>query len=302
MKYNSQIEEELFPFYALDALSEAERAEVEAYIDAFPEAKERLAILIEDAAHLGISAEPIAPSPAVKQQLMQRVQQTIHDPITAQNAQTNQSPARRPPPAPLLTPTTPPQPQRRRRPMLPLFRLATTIGAALAVVALISAFFLLQEVNRLRAQLQTLQTETVSLQAQVDDLEVENSNLERLINQHELIFATYRQPGTVTMAVGPAGDDSSAVGTLTIGPEPQSAVLIAANLQPLDQNRVYQLWLIEGETPISAGTFTVDETGLGTLTLASVPSQFDAIGVTIEPEGGSEQPTLENIVLYQQVS
>jgi len=39
MERNDRIEDELFPFYALDALTDDERAEVDAYVAANPAAR-----------------------------------------------------------------------------------------------------------------------------------------------------------------------------------------------------------------------------------------------------------------------
>ena len=56
MKRDQRIEEELFPFYALHALTDEERAEVDAYIAVNPEAAARLAALAQDAAGLALMA------------------------------------------------------------------------------------------------------------------------------------------------------------------------------------------------------------------------------------------------------
>jgi len=111
------------------------------------------------------------------------------------------------------------------------------------------------------------------------------------------ILASYQAPGTSTIAIGDiTGEHPAAVATLTVSPEGGGATFVAANLLPLGSDQVYQLWIIRGDQPMSAGIFQVDENGQATLqvdgTLASV---FDAVGVSIEPAGGSEQPT--NVIL-----
>lgn len=302
MKRSSQIEEELFPFYALDALTAEERAEVEAYVAINPDARVRLAELIESVAHLGVAIAPISPSPAVKQQLMQRVHHSAgtqrpvaNEPLRRSSLSASPQPrsAERPPAT---------QP-RRHRFQRPLFMFATIAGAALAVFAIVSAFLLQQRLIELQTEMQTLQSDTVTLQAQLDDLETRNATLQQRLTEHQEILAVYQQPGAVTLAIGDAtGEHPLAVGTLTLEPDNESAVLLASNLEPLDQDSVYQLWLIHGTTPVSAGTFSVDETGSGTLLVSAVQAGFNAVGVSIEPEGGSEQPTPGNIVLLGPVS
>lgn len=64
-------------------------------------------------------------------------------------------------------------------------------------------------------------------------------------------------------------------------------------LEPLP-NGSYQLWLVrQDEAPISAGVFNADDTGTGTLVfeISEPIGNFDRLGVTIEPVGGSPAPT-----------
>ena len=76
-----------------------------------------------------------------------------------------------------------------------------------------------------------------------------------------------------------------------------------ANLPPPDAGTIYQAWLIVGDTPVSAGTFAVDEQGDAVHALTGdLPESFDAVGVSIEPEGGSQTPTPGNIILLGSTS
>lgn len=65
-----------------------------------------------------------------------------------------------------------------------------------------------------------------------------------------------------------------------------SAVVVAHGLTAPTDQKVYQLWMIDDSGPHSQGTFTTAGTmimqGLGTA---------DRIAVTIEPAGGSKQPS-----------
>lgn len=65
-----------------------------------------------------------------------------------------------------------------------------------------------------------------------------------------------------------------------------SAVLFARDLPNPGKDKVYQVWMITGSSPTSQGTF-VDH---GTMVMKGV-SGADQVAVTIEPKGGSEQPT-----------
>ena len=70
-------------------------------------------------------------------------------------------------------------------------------------------------------------------------------------------------------------------------------------LTPLEAGKTYQVWLIQGETPVSAGLLKVDANGQGVLVVSSETpiGSFDALGISVEPEQGSPQPTGDIVVL-----
>jgi anti-sigma-K factor RskA len=70
-------------------------------------------------------------------------------------------------------------------------------------------------------------------------------------------------------------------------------VLTGSNLPPLPAGRVYQLWFVTAQAPISAGLLKPDDAGRLTAVLdtrADMPAPV-ALAVTIEPEGGRPAPT-----------
>jgi hypothetical protein len=69
--------EELFPFYALGVLAEAEKDEVEAYMAANPAAQARLAEASQAVSALPYGAKPIQPSAQVKTALMARINSEV---------------------------------------------------------------------------------------------------------------------------------------------------------------------------------------------------------------------------------
>ncbi len=295
---NERIEQELFPFYALGALTAAERAEVDAYLAANPQAKARLDALMNTTEQLFHNIEPIQPSPEVKATLMSRVRAAEPRPPTA-------------------VPPTPPQRQQkpaswadRLRHGYGRFRAHPTLpalaGACLLLAILAGSWAASQSRQQagLQTQITDLFAEVVALRREKEVLQTQNAALRQQIENQGSLLATYRQPGSITLAIGDAsGRHPEAIGTLTIDPQTETAVFTADNLTPLGASQVYQLWLIRGDTPISAGLFSVDETGYGVLAVATaVPGTFDAIGLTIEPAGGSQTPTLDQLILLGTVS
>ena len=77
-----------------------------------------------------------------------------------------------------------------------------------------------------------------------------------------------------------------------------SAYLLADNLPALPRGQVYQLWLIRSGQRTSGGTFSPEPQGEARLTIeAPEPfATYQAVGVTVEPEGGSPAPTGQRVL------
>ena len=292
---NKRIEEELFPFYALGALTDEEKAEVEAYIAADLDAKARLDALQEATALLPNAVDPVMPSPQVKADLMARVQASSR----AASAPVAAKPVGQRPSTEQLSWWD------KFRQSFAMPALAGTAVLA-AVLLFIWAFLLNQQISDLQDQVADLTNDTnllvtqlETLQTDNNDLRVRNDLLQQELQAQEDILASYQAPGTNTLAIGDiTGENPEARATLTVAPEGNSATFVAANLPRLNADQVYQLWIIRGDQPLSAGIFEVDENGSVILNVdPTLAATFDAVGVSIEPAGGSETPTPDQIIL-----
>ena len=78
-------------------------------------------------------------------------------------------------------------------------------------------------------------------------------------------------------------------GQLVVTPE-RDAALIVDDLAPAPTGKIYEAWVIEGETPEPAGTFAGGGTQTAFALTRTVP-EGATVAVTLEPEGGSESPT-----------
>src|SRR6185369_14134879 len=102
----------------------------------------------------------------------------------------------------------------------------------------------------------------------------------------------------ITVSLKGTNVQPDAHGQLIADPKEQSAVLIVAGLPKLEANQTYQVWLINGNKPVSAGLLTVDENGQGVVIVTSDESisSFKTLAISVEPQGGSPQPTGEIVV------
>jgi anti-sigma-K factor RskA len=82
-------------------------------------------------------------------------------------------------------------------------------------------------------------------------------------------------------------------GAVVLSDSEGEALLVGRDLPALPEDQVYEAWTIE-DAPVPAGTFTPDD---GSAVHELPPATFDAaaIAVTVEPVGGSPQPTSDVI-------
>ncbi len=251
--------EELLPFYALDALTEEEKELVDVYLAEHPEAREQIRDMESAAAALPFGIAAVEPPAHVKEALMTRV---------AADAKARSA-------APVVG-------ARRGWRVENLFR---SLSLAAAAIAILWAVVLNAQVARLRDEIVALNER---LAAQSESLQQIHSNLPQT---HPSNVITVSLQGTEVQP--------QVQGQLIADPNGQSAVLVLAGLPPLEAGRTYQVWLINGGAPVSAGLLSVNENGQAVFIVASESEigSFQALGISIEPEGGSLQPTGDIVVL-----
>lgn len=252
--------EELLPFYALDALTEEERARVEEYLAEHPEARRQMEEMSRTVAALPQGVAPVEPPPHIKQALLRRV---------AADAGAR------------VRPSAQSQPFRGGIRWENFFRTISLVTAALAIGWVI---LLNLQVERLRSEVATLN----------DRLAAQSESLEKIVTN-----LPQTNPSSVT-TVSLKGTEAQpqAQGQLLVNPNSQSAVLVIAGLPPLEPGKTYQVWLIDA-APVSAGLLTVDQNGQAVFVVTSEAEigSFNSLGISVEPEGGSPQPTGDIVVL-----
>jgi anti-sigma-K factor RskA len=78
--------------------------------------------------------------------------------------------------------------------------------------------------------------------------------------------------------------------------EDDRAVLMAEDMPRLPENRAYQIWVIEGDVPRPSSLFAPQGASVAAVVEDSL-DEADAIAVTVEPEGGSPQPTTDPMLI-----
>ncbi len=96
-----------------------------------------------------------------------------------------------------------------------------------------------------------------------------------------------------------AGQGGSAAKARAFWSRAHGLVFAAVDLPPLPAGKVYQLWVVGPQAPVSAGIFEPDDAGRATTIVGAGP-QFPepaAFAVTLEPAGGVPQPTGDKILV-----
>jgi anti-sigma-K factor RskA len=143
------------------------------------------------------------------------------------------------------------------------------LGTALVLLLFTSVFFFVQ--------MRAIQNQQASLQQQLKT------------NQFALSLLAY--PGTQSYPIA----DGEASGSVLLDRERNTVALVMWRLPELGQDKTYQVWLIEPDGHrVSAGLFRpqpdASYTTQPVITGQDI-SKFTGVGVTIEPAGGSDQPT-----------
>jgi anti-sigma-K factor RskA len=132
-------------------------------------------------------------------------------------------------------------------------------AAALLVIGLFSWSILLrEEVQDLQGRVQSLQNQT---------------------------------QGPQMVELGGAGTEQGARAEL-VTLEGNRAVLVVEDMPPVPEGKTYQIWVIEGDVPKSSGLFKPKQESVAAVVEHPVDGG-DVIAVTVEPEGGSPQPTTD---------
>lgn len=156
--------------------------------------------------------------------------------------------------------------------------LALAAGAAAALLVISNVYWM----SRI-SQYEQTQAEIITLLSQ----------------QRDLLAAT--GTGSVQRVELVSTQDTSPEATVLFNPDGEFGMLYSEQFPALSPDQTYQLWLIQGEQPVSAGLFQVDDAGRSWLMFrAAQPIEtYDAIAVSTEPALGSEQPTTPPIAVGQ---
>jgi type II secretory pathway pseudopilin PulG len=251
---------ETLALYALGALDNPkELAELEAHLGTCGECRRELEALRADTALLAFSA--VGPKPP------ERVRQRLVNAIAAE-----------------------PRVDRRQPKPVVLGRLRPRwlSLAPIAVMLLLAIFSLLLGVDLRNVRRELRQARERERQLQEQFAQAQHA---------QEVLAMWNDPNAMRFKLvsTPKAPPQPLIQTI-YKPESGHILMMANNLTPLPPNKVYELWLLpaNGSAPMPAGTFKPDPHGNGMMMHPMETAGISAKGfaVTIEPESGSQTPTM----------
>lgn len=133
---------------------------------------------------------------------------------------------------------------------------------------------------------------------QIRELQQVQIELTERLSQDQTAIAMLAYPSTQALPV--ETEVEGIAGSMLVERDKRIAVLVLWNLPAVEPSQTYQVWLIDsGGQRVSGGLFRpIAERGYTTATIrAPRPlGEFVGVGVTVEPEGGSEAPTSARVL------
>ncbi len=171
------------------------------------------------------------------------------------------------------------------------------VGWAASVLMAIGLFWMYTQNQELKSQIQVVESENKSLEEQITDA---NTSLEKT----QELLTTIRDKNISVVPMGGQEVSPTSYAKAYWNKEEQKVFIDAKGLPEPPNGFVYQVWSLKLDplTPNSIGLldyFALDENKVFAL---NNPNESEAFGITLEPAGGSESPTLEQLYTLGAVS
>ncbi len=161
------------------------------------------------------------------------------------------------------------------------------VAASLAALFALSAFWFYSQWQDATDNLNTLQNQTTDLQLRINSLE---ENLQLTTRRYQTL--TNPEVIPVVLEGNKIMPNSRAVAYLNH--TSKEVVVNPKGLPPLEADKTYQMWADVDGVMINMGLVPTDEEWVE---LAYI-DEAESLNITIEPAGGNDHPTVENLISY----
>lgn len=256
--------------YALGVLEPAERAAFEAHLASCAECTTEVRQLRVAASALPHAVPQVSPPPSLRARVLDQAVRGAgsSDPANSTGTVT------------LVR-------ERRGLPAWLQIAAMLVIGAGVAVYA-----------QRMQARVSNLEAQLQQAQAQVASADRLTAELRTVAFSAQSAMGVFAAPDVARIDL--AGQPvAAAARARALWSRQRGMVFTVANLPPLPAGRVYQVWVVTAQAPVSAGLLMPDATGGGSVYFETPVDILPpvAVAVTLEPAGGVPAPTGERYLI-----
>jgi anti-sigma-K factor RskA len=246
---------EMIPAHAMSALDSADDRALTNHLAQCAECQKELDDWQQTAAGLALSSSPAEPSVLVRQRILSQIRAEREESAT-----------------PKVIPFKSPE-----RNIWSSFGSLGAIAAAVLFVLMLGYLIVLLRENR-------------AMRNELQGLFAENQKIQQDLKLVKLL----QTPGTKVMELSATSAAPGATAKLAFD-QSGHAMVMTDGLPAAPAGKEYQLWyMVAGKPPMRGKTFSTDSHGKGMLEDQLPPVALNATGfaVTLEPQGGSESPTM----------
>ncbi len=253
----------ILELYVAGVLSEKENLEINAYANEYPAIRAEIEAIEAAILELSKKATPVSAYP------FKRLKGTLHIPEGTKVV-------------PLEKPST---------------NLSQYIGWAASILLAIGLFWTYNQNEALKSELEVVEQQNMLLETQIAE---SDTSLEKT----KELLTTLRDRDITVISLGGQAVSPTSYAKAYWNKQEQKVFIDAQGLPEPPDGFVYQVWSLKLSplTPTNMGlldNFDTDENKVFTL---ENPNDSEAFGITLEPAGGSESPTLEQLYTLGAVS
>lgn len=252
----------MIPTYVLSALDAEENRALSDHLSHCAECQRELENWQATAATLSLGAEPMEPSPEVRDRIMNAIREESLQSDAESQAKSN------------VIKFKPSNNVPRRS-----YGSVWAIAAAVLVLVTAATLFLFWQESRANNQ-------------KIAELSIQLKNLQFELDQSKKIVQLMMKPGARMDELAGTNQAPGASAKLAYD-KTGHAMLMAYGLPPAPTGKEYQLWFIVGNQKMPGKSFSVDSSGTGTMEDQVPESARDSavFAITLEPAAGVERPT-----------
>lgn len=281
MNVKEYIESGILDAYVLGALTQEECAEVQANMAQYPEVAAEVAAI--EASMQSFAEDNATPPPAfMKEKIWDAIQAEADVAPTPQKEEEK--------PAATKTIPFPAEERKRQNNWSRAAIWAALIGSLLTNIILWS-------------QSNTNEQKVAAYTSIVDSLKVQEQKLATLVADFKKEKDMQADPTMQAIVMRSMKDDKRMAGTIYWSKEKGDAYLALHNMPMPEEGKQYQLWVIADGKPVDMGVISNDMVANGTMQkVAKLVKDGQAFAISLEKEGGSPVPTMEEIYVLGAVA